>query len=136
MKSDFSKYMPLYPPILNSDAKFQTENLTILSKNQYFVQRGNEFFPIVITNEEICPIGGEPIFQKTLRIYDDEKNFKLIKCLLLESYSFKPANFEKMPASFMHYGNHILYFKRVYRDPGDGLEPYDETEDKAAEDVR
>lgn len=76
----------------------------------------SEYFPVIRTYERLKLKGMETdMYVKTLRLYDDEKNFQHIKTIVVETLPSYALGVERLP-TYLHYRDCLYYFKRIYLD--------------------
>ena len=83
------------------------------------MQYEGEHWPIVLTQERVSFVDSDTgLFQKTLRIYDKERNLDLIKAILLETIpesDVEESEFKECPPSIQVFRDSIYYFKRIFK---------------------
>lgn len=98
------------------------------------VRTPSEYFPVVRTYERLQLKGMETdIYMKTLRLYDDEKNFSHLKTIVLETIPCYQNSSDRVP-TYLHYRDCLFYFKRIYLD--DIPKKEEEAKEEAKEEVK
>jgi len=81
-----------------------------------FAQYKQEYWPIIGSMDKVYSQQKETYnYLKILRIYDDEKNFQMIRSIMLESIPFRPQEFDRLKPSYVKFRNFIYYFKRIHK---------------------
>lgn len=113
----------LIDPIFNAKGlkigyRDQSDACRVVKKSVMHAQYDNEYWPIVRTQEIlVTKETNQNNFIKTIRFYDDEKNFQLHKAILVESLPFKPECEDLLYPSILQFRKYIYYFKRIYKSP-------------------